>query len=74
MNKEDIVKLIDGDVFYHYKYCDFLYSKLEEKDNIINKLDKFISKVLEVYNNIDVKTLLIIKDKLKELKENGNNE
>ena len=51
---------------------DELYEKdeeIEKLNNIINELDKFISKALEVYNNIDVKTLLLVKDKLKALKE-----
>ena len=56
MNKDDIVKLIDGDIFYHYKYCDFLYENLQEKDkeierlnNIINELEKELK---EYFNRV----------------------
>ena len=41
MNKEDIIKFIDGDVFYKSDYVDFLYKQLEMKDLILKCLHKY---------------------------------
>ena len=41
MNKEDIVKLMNGYVFYRYDYADFLYNQLEMKDLILKALHKY---------------------------------
>lgn len=38
MNKDDIMKVIDGVVYYHYDYTDYLY-------NIINKAIEYIELV-----------------------------
>lgn len=81
MNKEDIVKLIDGIPFYRYEYADFLYQQLEEKDkeinrlnNIINKLEKYLiecgvdDEIMECCDLYDINGI-DLRNKLKELKE-----
>lgn len=52
-----------------------LEKTLEEKDkeierlnNIINEFDNWLDLALEVFNNVDVKTLELVKRKLQELK------
>ena len=51
MNKEDIIKFIDGIPFYRYEYTYFLYQKLEEKDKEIERLKNDKKKVLELIEN-----------------------
>lgn len=50
--------------------------KLEKENkrlnNIINELESFINMALEIYDNVDLPTLRMVKDKIKELKENNN--
>ena len=53
------------------KECDTYMKIATKRGNIINELEKWLNKVLEIYINVDIKTLLMVKDKLKELKE-GN--
>lgn len=43
MKKEDIVKFIDGDIFYRYDYADFLYKQLEIRDLILKALHKYFN-------------------------------
>lgn len=43
MNKDDIMKVIDGVVYYHYDYTDYLY-------NIINKAIEYIEKQEDYFN------------------------
>ena len=45
-----------------------LQDRVNELENIIKELEKFIDLALEIYNDADVKTLLMVKDKLKENK------
>lgn len=54
------------------KECDTYMKIATKRGNIINELEKWLNKVLEIYINVDIKTLLMVKDKLKELKEEGN--
>jgi hypothetical protein len=51
MNKEDIVKLIDGNIFYRYDYADFLYKQLEFKDLILKALHKYFTEHEEYEND-----------------------
>ena len=44
MNKDDIMKIIDGVVYYHYDYTDFLYRQLEIRDLILKALHKYFTK------------------------------
>ena len=46
--------------------------ELERLNNIINELESFINMALEIYDNVDLPTLRMVKDKIKELKENNN--
>ena len=46
--------------------------EIERLNNIINELESFINMALEIYDNVDLPTLRMIKDKIKELKENDN--
>ena len=48
------------------------YDEIERLNNIINELESFINMALEIYDNVDLPTLRMIKDKIKELKENDN--
>ena len=43
MKREDIIKIIDGEVYYHYDYTDYLY-------NIINKAIEYLEKRTERYH------------------------
>ena len=43
MNKEDVIKLIDGIPYYRYEYTDFLYEQLEYKDLILKALHKYFT-------------------------------
>ena len=44
--KEDIIKLIDGDIFYRYDYTDFLYKRLETDDILIEMKSKRIKQLM----------------------------
>ena len=44
MNKDDIMKIIDGIVYYHYDYTDYLYRQLEIRDLILKALHKQFTK------------------------------
>lgn len=41
---------------------------IEEKDNVIDGLEKWLDLAIEVFNNVDIKTLELVKRKLQELK------
>ena len=43
MTKDDVIKHIDGVVYYHYDYADFLYKQLEIKDLILKALHKYFT-------------------------------
>lgn len=48
--------------------------ELDQYKNNWEELKKWVKKVAEIYNNVDVKTLLMVLDKMKELEEkNGKN-
>lgn len=49
-----------------------LEKEIERLNNIINELESFINMALEIYDNVDLPTLRMVKDKIKELKENNN--
>lgn len=51
MNKDDIVKFIDGIPFYRYEYADFLYKQLEFKDLILKALHKYFTEHEEYEND-----------------------
>lgn len=42
MTKDDIIKIIDGIPYYRYEYADFLYEKLQQKDEDIKDLEQKI--------------------------------
>lgn len=54
MSKEDIMKVIDGVVYYHYDYTDYLY-------NIINKAIEYIEQHTIDFNTDELKTMGIPK-------------
>ena len=43
--------------------------EIERLNNIINELESFINMALEIYDKVDLPTLRIVNDKIKELKE-----
>lgn len=46
MHKEDgITKLIDGEVYYKFDYANFLYEKLQEKDDELDKYKNVIEEL-----------------------------
>lgn len=53
MNKEDIIKLSDGNIYYRFEYCDFLYSKLEELQSRIDKATQLYLKELSEKGKVD---------------------
>ena len=56
------------------KLSDEKDKEIERLNNIINGIDKFIDLALEIYNNVDLKTLELVKNKLQELKGSESNE
>lgn len=48
--------------------------EIERLNNIINEFDNWLDLALEVFNNVDVKTLELVKRKLQELKGSDSNE
>lgn len=68
MNKEDFVKLIDGNIFYRYEYADFLYKKLEEKDKEIEDYKSRCEKAIKYIDNIG---FLNWEDKLQDILLSG---
>jgi hypothetical protein len=59
---------------YTQEYVDDLQNQLQQKENIINEFDKWLDLALEVFDNIDVKTLMQVKRKLQELKGDSSND
>ena len=56
MDKDDVIKFIDGKVFYYSDYINFLYKQLELKDNIIKEVREYIESNPLVYiGDTDVK-------------------
>lgn len=57
-NEDELIKILD-------------YQKniLDQYKNNWEELKKWLKKAVEIYNNIDVKTLLMVLDKMKELEE-----
>ncbi len=47
---------------------------IEEKDNVIDDLEKWLDLAIEVFNNVDIETLELVKRKLQELKGDNNAE
>lgn len=43
MEKDYFIKFIDGVVYYHYDYADFLYHQLEIRDLILKALHKYFT-------------------------------
>lgn len=43
MEKDYFIKFIDGIVYYHYDYTDFLYHQLEIRDLILKALHKYFT-------------------------------
>lgn len=62
MNKDDVIKFIDGKVFYYSDYINFLYKQLELKDNIIKEVREYIEKTYEDYKNEDGSLPLTLHD------------
>ena len=46
-----------------------LQQELDQYKNNWEELEKWLKKAIEIYNDVDVKTLLMVQDKLKELEE-----
>lgn len=71
--RPDLLKIIDGSIYYSFDYTDYLYSELKKRDNIINELEKDLKEASNclVYNElVNGKDLINnISNDLKELKE-----
>lgn len=61
MDKDDVIKFIDGKIFYYSDYINFLYEQLELKDNIIKEVREYVSKI--IVDEIYTKCILEILDK-----------
>lgn len=59
-----------GSFVYFEDYDDHI--KEAKKSQILDELEKFIDLALEIYNNVDIQTLNMIKNKIKDLKEEKN--
>lgn len=57
-NEDELIKILD-----------YQKNKLDQYKNNWEELKKWLKKAVEIYNNIDVKTLLMVLDKMKELEE-----
>ncbi len=78
MNRDDVIKFIDGKVFYYSDYINFLYEQLQLRDEIIKEVREYIENnkqyaELEDYEKngeyyIDEIGLLQILDKVEENK------
>ena len=77
MSEEQVCKEVIEQVGYQefYRYFQEKTTLIEQQrkeierlNNIINELEKFIDLALEIYNNVDIKTLMLVKDKIKELR------
>lgn len=42
MNKDDFIKVINGELFYKNDYCYWLYQQLEIRDKVIEKVYKLL--------------------------------
>ena len=79
MDKDDVIKFIDGKIFYYSDYINFLYEQLELKDNIIKEVREYIeTKYLLEFDDFEKPFILTDKNdwnKLLEIldkeKENG---
>lgn len=72
MSDEELNKIIMQSEDNYEKLKDKLhdqYIEIDRLNNIINELERFINMALEIYDNVDLKTLRLVKDKIKELKE-----
>ena len=45
MNKEEFIKIIDGELYYKYDYAYWLYNQLEVRDNKINEAINYIKDI-----------------------------
>lgn len=67
-------KIFYNDDMYDEKTIDCINAidttlkEIERLNNIINEFDNWLDLALEVFNNVDVKTLELVKRKLQELK------
>lgn len=74
--RPDLLKIIDGSIYYSFDYTDYLYRELEKKDNIINELENWLELLVKVdfeyteYNKGVNETYQNVLYRLKELKEN----
>lgn len=50
MNRDDVIKFIDGKIFYYSDYINFLYEQLQLKDEIIKEARKLL-KATEIENS-----------------------
>lgn len=74
--RPDLLRIIDGVIYYSFDYTDYLYNELQKRDNIINELEKDMNNYYEEYKDVDdivisenARVIKIYLDKLKELKE-----
>ena len=63
------IKVSIKDVPEVIKQIETINKELDQYKNNWEELKKWVKKVAEIYNNVDVKTLLIVLDKMKELEE-----
>lgn len=52
MEDDGITKLIDGDIYYHYYYADYLYQELNKKDKEIQRLNNIIDETTKLLDSI----------------------
>lgn len=50
MNRDDVIKFIDGKIFYYSDYINFLYEQLQLRDEIIKEARELL-KATEIENS-----------------------
>lgn len=72
LTKEDIIKEIDGEVYYYVDYADFLYEQLEMRDEKIKNLTKLADalekELIDIYE-FETGDTTHIKEVIKQIKE-----
>lgn len=78
MNEEEFLQRVLNKIAKEFDYdvsstLELMFIKrekeLDQYKNNWEELKKWLKKVVEIYNNVDVKTLLIVLNKMKELEE-----
>lgn len=74
MNKDDVIKFIDGKVYYYSDYINFLYKQLELKDGIIKEVREYIEEHTDKLKTTRIPKIDFNYKELLEILDKENNE